>query len=90
VTTPAEEQQWFATVELILHLWRRGVGCRADFSPNDAPVVRVHALSRLETTALADGHYEIWDATEPPLAPVAAYLSLDEALALLCAGEGRA
>ena len=88
--TPAEERQWFATVEVILHLWRRGVGCGADFPTDTAPVVRVNALSRLETTALADGHYEIWDAAEPPLAPVASYLSLDEALALLCAHEGRA
>lgn len=88
--TPGEQHQWFATIELILHLVERGVGCRADFPPDDAPVVRVNALSRLETTALADGHYEIWDAAEPPLAPIAAYLSLDEALALLCAGEGRA
>ncbi len=88
--TPAEREQWFFTVELVLHLCQRGIGCRADFPTDTAPVVRVNALSRLETTALADGHYEIWDAEEPPLAPVASYLSLDEALALLCAGEGRA
>ncbi len=88
--TTGERRQWFFTVELVLHLCNRGVGVRADFPPDAAPVVRVGALSRLETTALADGHYEIWDAAEPPLAPIAAYLSLDEAVALLCAGEHRA
>ena len=56
------------------------------FAQKDAAV----ASADTHADALWPTALKIWDAAEPPLAPIAAYLSLDEALALLCAGEGRA
>ena len=87
--TPAETNQIAHTFGLWLKLHDRGVACSIHSRPDDAPVVRLDALSAVEITALADGHFEAW-AVDEPLAPVASYLSLDEALALLCAGEHRA
>lgn len=88
--TPAERVQWLATVELVLHLVERGIGCGADFRADKAPVVRLDALSGIEITAGGDRHYDVWDVSEPPLSPLAAWLSLDETLALLTAAPARA
>lgn len=85
--TQLEEAQLLHTIALWLALDGCGVACSLHSTPGEAPVVRLDALDAVEVSALADGHYEAWEVGEP-LAPLGAYLSLGEAVALLCAAHG--
>jgi len=89
--TEPERLQFAATIMLVLRLIDRGLQCAIHFPLCEAPVVRVDGLDMVETTALSDGHYEIWDAIDPGNpAPLRCYQSLAEAVTFLSQGGGRA
>jgi hypothetical protein len=82
--TPAEYDQLLAGYALHMELTERGVACGIDSHPDKAPCLRVGGMTSLEVAPTADAHFDIWEVGEP-LAPIACYLSLDEAVALLTA-----
>jgi len=88
--TPAEKDQLLAGYALHMELTDRGIACGVDSRVDDAPCVRVAGINAVEAVPSADGRYDLWQVGEPPLAPLAADLSLGEAVALLATIEGHA